>query len=149
MASLAAETKSLGSQSLYKCARLVNLFMSDRVETIDAWTFSGCSCLEMIVLSRAVSFIGANAFDGCTRLKSVLFCNTSDISYGGEVFPGNPSIYVSDDYEGETFCGRVCKKLLDGSCNIPSRVFTGASSQHTCSKGVVHVLLFAFVFVFV
>lgn len=116
-------TTAIGTQAFYGCALLRRVTLTDTITTIDGSAFYGCVRLELMWLPKSVSFIGAGAFGNCWGLRTVALCNTRNVDYKGDPFPTDPVVYVSQNYDGEMFCGHKVR-FLDSFCNIPTAEFT-------------------------
>lgn len=67
--SLAIE--SLGEEAFYGCGALSNVNLSDKLESVQNYTFSFCSSLMSVTLPSALKSIGDYAFQYCTNLSTI------------------------------------------------------------------------------
>lgn len=59
--------------------RGITKYANDRVSTVGAQAFYGCSKLKSVFFARVTS-IGSNGFRGCTQLKTAIFPNATAIN---------------------------------------------------------------------
>ena len=118
------KTSVIQMMAFYECNKLTTVEMNDLLERIEKSAFFGCEIIELIRIPGSVNFIGNSAFDSCAKLKNILYCGEMDIQSEGEPFPGDPTIYVSQAFQGSEFCGHSYSAILDLQCNIPTTIFT-------------------------
>lgn len=53
---------------------------SEDFDTIEDYTFTGCTALEDVYIPANVTSIGAKAFSGCTALKTITICRAKATS---------------------------------------------------------------------
>ncbi len=58
-----------GCTSLHEVTFAEDCFL----ESIESWTFRGCSFLSNIVLPKSLSYIGSMVFDGCSYLRTLRY----------------------------------------------------------------------------
>lgn len=91
----ASGLKTIGRNAFYRCRSLVNVMISEDIEQIDQFAFSGCTSLTGISyiktgesginLPEGLISIGKAAFGGCAGIKDVFFPSTIT-SIGANVF---------------------------------------------------------------
>jgi hypothetical protein len=124
---LNAETRVIKGHAFYGSDALVEVRMNDKLTTIQKGAFMQCSSIEYVRISPSVNEIENRAFDSCWNLKAIIYCSSdSSITYTGDPFPTNPTIYLHHTFSGDTcsFCGHECQPVLDTECNIPTHLFT-------------------------
>lgn len=120
------QTAVIGTYAFYYCSKLVQVIISDTVNTIKSGAFFCCDAIELIQLPSTVKLVEDDAFSSCRRLKHILYCSNTNtnIACTGDAFPTNSNVYLFYNYPYNTFCGHSCWAILDWDCNIPTMYFT-------------------------
>jgi hypothetical protein len=80
---------------------LTGLVISESVEYIGAFAFSGCSALTEILIPEATVFIGRGAFSGCASLSGVTLTSKNGWygTYNGEIRIPLHEVFAADPIE--------------------------------------------------
>lgn len=90
----------------YKCEKIKNITLPEKIRCIEEDTFFDCTNLESIIIPGSVTRIGHDAFFGCKNLNSITI----------------PSSLTSISYQAFLLCDNLENVYYDGSiidwCNI-------------------------------
>ncbi len=88
-----APVTEIDEQALYRSENLTSVILPDGVETIGAYSFTGCSSLGSVSFGSNVTAIESNAFDGC-HLETVNLPGSLTF-LGEDAFKANPLTTVA------------------------------------------------------
>ena len=94
--------------------KLETITISETVKIIKSKSFKDCVSLKEIIIPKSVEKIEYDAFEGCTSLRKIEYKGKTDPCSDGSKIPSGTQIYVTKEYEGETFCGtREIEKIQE------------------------------------
>ena len=89
--------KILSSKVFYQCTNLTTVSLPANLKRINASAFSHCSSLNNVVIPEHVTAIGDYAFSNCTSLVTISLPDSSDITWGNNMFSGCTNLPVYDN----------------------------------------------------
>ena len=124
----------------YRCSSIETLDMSEtnKIDTIDANAFYGCTALTKAIVSAKV--IGSYAFYNCTNLKTLQLYGSSESSQGVQMlynqcfaYTGVTSVYIPSSlttYGGGSFA--FCSSLTKFTVSSSNNYFAADTNSPNC-----------------
>jgi len=131
--------ETIGARAFENLKHLKSVtFLTNRITTIEAWTFAGCDSLTTISLPDGVNEIMDSAFEGCKQLSTITLPQNNALftEIKSSVFNGCVSLSSINIPDSVTNIRRsafeACEKLVDvtlpnnaGFTSIEERTFYG------------------------
>ena len=112
---------SIGENAFEGMTKLETIIISETVKIIKSKSFKDCVSLKEIIIPKSVENIEYDSFEGCTSLKKIEYKGKTDPCSDGSKIPSGTQIYMTKEYEGETFCGiREIEKICNEYNKIPN-----------------------------
>lgn len=78
------------------CNNLTEIYLSERIQRVDANAFNGCSKLSVINLSENLQYIGKGAFEGCPAFSETIVVPKSIKVIGMRAFDAKNIVFNAD-----------------------------------------------------
>ena len=132
---------SIGASAFYGCSSLTSVLIPNSVKDIGSYSFQDCSGLTSVTIPSSVTSINGYAFYGCSSLNQV---HISDLTAWCKIdFSDNPLRYAHNLYVGNELVTDL--EIPDGIATI-DYAFNGCSSLNsvTIPNSVIDIGNYAF-----